>query len=110
VPVVQRAAAQGHRIHLQVAGSRFGPFGAEGNFPAQQTARTGGGAAAVLDARGDEQPIQRGPVGLEQTLAHVGIEPALIRLVSGQPVGQARLEPHATRLEGCQPGGLERRQ
>lgn len=32
----------------------------------------------------------------------------MIRLVGGQPVGQARLEPHAAGLEGGQPDGLER--
>ena len=76
---------------------------------AQQGARTRGGPATVLDPCRDQQPVQRGATGLEQGFAHVGIQAAMILLIRRQPVGQARLEPHAAGLERGQPDGFERR-
>jgi hypothetical protein len=52
---------------------------------------TPGAAAAVFDARGNEQPVQRGATGGEQALTHVGIEPVVVGLVVGEPVGQGGL-------------------
>jgi hypothetical protein len=40
---------------------------------------------------------------------HIGVEAAMILLVSGQPLGQARLEPHPAGLQCGQPDGFERR-
>lgn len=108
VPVIERAVAQRHGVHLQKARLVLGPLGAEGNLVAQQGARRRGGPAAVLDSRRDQQPVQRGSAGLEQGLAHGGVQAARILLVGGQPVGQARLEPHAAGLERRQPDGFER--
>ena len=64
----------------------------------------------MFDARGDEEPIQRGTTGREQGLAPVGFQPAMVGFVVGQPLGQAGHQAHAIGLQRCQPDRLERRQ
>ena len=108
VPVIQRAATQRHGVHLQKARLTLGPLGPDRNLLAQQRARPRGGPAAVFDPRWNQQPIQRRATGLEQGLAHVAVQAAMILLVGGQPVGQTRLEPHAARLQSGQPNRLKR--
>ena len=53
VPVIERAAAPRHGVHFQVAGSVFGPLGADGNLRAQPAAGPGGGAPPMGHARRD---------------------------------------------------------
>ena len=110
VTVIQRAAAQGHRVHLHPARPFLRPFAANGNALAQQIAGPRAAASPQRHAQRCEQSIQRARADGQQALAHVGIQTPMIRLVSRQPFGQQRDEPAAAGLEGGEPDGLEDRQ
>jgi hypothetical protein len=102
-PVIARAAAQGDGVQLQPARSFLRPLAAKGKALAQEVAGPRAAAPAQLHPQRREEPIQRARADGPQTLAPVGVQPARIWLVSGQPFrhgGGRRVETPQNRLVG----------
>ena len=105
--VIERAAAQGHRVQFQPTRAFFGPFPANGNALAQETAGSGAAAAAQRHPKRCQQPIQCARADGQQARAHVGIQRTMIRLVRRQPFGQERDQSTAAGLKRRKPNGLK---
>jgi hypothetical protein len=107
VAVIQRAAAQSHRVHLQPARALFIPRPANGNALAQQAARARAPAPPERDPQRGQQPVQGAPAHRQDRRPQIGIQPAMIRLVGGQPFGQQRGQARAAGLQRREPDRLE---
>ncbi len=108
--VIERAAAQGHRVHLHPARTFLGPFAANGNALAKQVAGSRAPAPQQRHTQRCQQPIQRARADRQQALPHISVQPTMIRLVRWQPFWQQRDKPTATGLKRREPDRLEDRQ
>jgi hypothetical protein len=107
VAIIERAAAQSHRVNLQPARALLVPRIPDGNALAQETAGARAAPPAQVHPQRGQQPIEGARAGREQARPQIRIQPAMIRLISRQPFGQERHPARAARLEGGKPDWLE---
>lgn len=108
----QRLAAQRHGVGFHKARLGHVPvIGAKGDLLAQQRAGPGGRPPVRMpQARGRQQPIQRGRTGGQKFRAHVAGEFAVGGFIIRQPQRQRGGQPFAARRLRRQPAGLQRGQ